>query len=167
MRTIISYWVVPCAEDGAAFQSVIEALARAQNGAVFQPHISLGSLMARDPDIGDVTTCLKGLTLTPSELGRSDVFTQSLFVNFEPDDKLQRARACPESRATFRSSRAFEPHISLCYGAPVNEAAFAPSIEALLKKPVRFDCVQVVEIGLPVETYDQVRAWSPLATHEL
>nr|WP_070959127.1 hypothetical protein [Hyphomonas sp. Mor2] len=164
LETIVSYWGVPSKTDSERYGRVIEALAKAQGGARFTPHISLGSLEQHDPEMDDVLAELKDLTVHPRGLGRSDVFTTSLFVDLAQSAQLDLARARLARRDGFRSSRTFSPHISLCYGPPVNEEAVAADIQALLSTPVKIDRVQAVEIAIPVTTYAQVAAWAPIET---
>jgi 2'-5' RNA ligase len=166
-QTIIAYWCLPCEEDGQAYAEVINAFATAQGGVRFTPHISLGSLSAFDPNIEDVITALRGLTVQPTDLSRSDVFTKSLYVDLAANAQLLQARDCLARREGFRSSRAFAPHISLCYGPPVNEDALMPAIQALLTGSVRINRVQAVEIRLPVETHADIAAWVPVETFRI
>lgn len=166
-RKIVSYWAVPNETDAAAYQTVIYALAKAQGGVGFKPHLSLGSLAEHDPDLDDVREHLNGLCLIPTGIGRSDVFTQSLFVSFAASEGLLRARDSLASRSSFHSSRSFEPHISLCYGAPCDEDALHAEMAALLSRPVHFDRVWAVEIRLPVISHDEVQRWTPLAVFEI
>lgn len=166
-RKIVSYWAVPREADAAAYQTVIDALAKAQGGAGFKPHLSLGSLAHHDPDLNDVREHLNGLCLIPTGIGRSDVFTQSLFVSFAASDGLLRARECLASRPSFHSSRSFDPHISLCYGVPHDEDARHAEMANLLSRPVHFDRVWAVEIRLPVVSHDEVQRWTPLAVFEI
>lgn len=163
-QKIVAYWCLPSQADGAAYRKIIQALATAQGGAAFEPHLSLGSLSAAESNLDDVRAALVHLVLQPSGLGRSDVFTKSLYVEFAASPALDRARACLAGRAGFRSTRRFAPHISLCYGPPVDEDALTPEIQALLAQPVRFDRLQATEIKLPVETHAHVAAWSPIET---
>jgi len=67
----------------------------------------------------------------------------------------------------FHSSRSFEPHISLCYGAPQVDDALHVEIADLLSRPVHFDRVWAVEIRLPVVSHDEVQRWKPLAVFEI
>ena len=164
---LTTYWCMPCAADAGAYQAVIDAFADAQGGARFEPHISLGSLSAFDPNIDDVLCALRELTVQPARLGRSSVFTQSLYVDLAAHPQLDQARACLAAREGFCSTRKFAPHISLCYGPPVNEEALTPALQALLAQSVRIDRVQAVAISLPVETHAQVAAWSPVATFQI
>lgn len=165
--TIVAYWALPHQQDALAYQQVIDALAEAQGGARFTPHISLGSLGAFDADVDDVVSALRGLTVRPTQLGRSAVFTKSLYVDLAQSAQLELARASLAGRNGFRSTRSFAPHISLCYGPPVNEDAVKPLIDALLTKPIRIDRLQAMEISLPAETYADVSAWAPIATFQI
>ena len=163
-QTIVAYWCLPSEADGTAYRRVIDTLAEAQGGARFDPHLSLGSLSAHDPDLDDVCAALQGLVLQPSGVGRSDVFTTSLYVEFAASNQLTNARRLLADRDGFRSTRTFAPHISLCYGPPVGEAALQSEIQGLLSRPIRIDRLQAMQITLPVETHADVAAWSPIET---
>lgn len=121
--------------------------------------MTLGGLSQRDTDLGAGVTALSGLTLIPTDIVETPAFTQSLFVRFARSETLLKGRKALQDLPSFRAGRAFDPHISLCYGRPENRAALREEIEALLSKPVRFDRLAVVRIKLPVERHDDLQAW--------
>ena len=160
-------WIVPRAEDQARFGQVIEQLAVPRGAATFVPHITLGAVRGDLPDIRPVLETLAGLELSPSAFGETDAFTMSLFVRFEPTKQLLVARSALEACPGFRTSRDFDPHISLCYGAPINRGALQDEINALLDQPVLFDRLVATEISLPVETYNDIKLWKQRAVHQI
>lgn len=164
---IIAYWLVPSAGDAVRFQSVINALAEQQGAPRFRPHLSFGSFADEEPDLSDVLKILTELELQPKEIDASPSFTMSLFVRFEPSDQLLRARRAVEACPGFRTSRTFDPHISLCYGAPVDKAPLQEEMKALLRGPVRFDQLIATDITLPVETYADIRLWKQRTVHPI
>lgn len=166
-QQIIAYWLVPAAGDAIRFQRVIDALAKQQGAPRFRPHLSFGSFADKAPDLSDVLQLLAGLELRPTEIDESVSFTMSLFVRFEPGDQLLRARRALEACPGFRTSRTFDPHISLCYGAPVDKVPLQEEMKALLRRPVEFDQLVATDITLPVETYADINLWKKRAVHPI
>lgn len=160
------FWCVPAADDAVRFQNVIDQLSAAQNAAPFQPHLTLGAVRGPVPDVQTVCDALTGLRLAPIEIGKTDLFTMSLFVRFEASPALRAGRAALEALSGFRAGRVFDPHISLCYGAPINRESSEMEIAALLDHPVRFDRLVAMRIPLPVETYDDIRQWTTLGAYD-
>tara|TARA_R110002051_G_scaffold76014_1_gene138943 strand:+ start:222 stop:716 length:495 start_codon:yes stop_codon:yes gene_type:complete len=164
---MVTYWCTPCAEDAARYRAVIKALALAQGAPAYQAHLTLGTLERAASDLSEVVAALRGLVLEPAGIGETDVFTKSLFVRFEASDTLLAARRQLETLQGFRPGRAFDPHISLCYGAPPEGSAARRDVQDLLSKPVRFDRLIAVNITLPIETYADVMAWTVAETFEI
>lgn len=165
--TIIAYWLLPALDHAARFQRVVDKLADQQCGVRFLPHLSFGSFLDNKPDLSGVLQLLCGLELRPTEVAETASFTMSLFVRFEPTEQLLQARCALEACPGFRTSRDFDPHISLCYGAPVNKGAIQREINALLDQPVLFDRLVATEISLPVESYDDIKLWQQRAEYPI
>jgi len=161
------FWLVPCAADAARFQAIIDALAANQGGPSFKPHMTLGAVRGSTPQVERVVKALTGVTLAPKEIDQTDLFTMSLFVRFHSSPALNAGRDALESVPGFRTGRAFDPHLSLCYGQPALRNAMTAEIQALLDKPVRFDRLVAMHIPLPVETHDDVRKWREVASHSI
>lgn len=164
---IIAYWLVPAPAQSAQFQTVVDKLANQQDAPRFHPHLSFGSFVGKEPDLTELIGLLRGLTLRPMEVAQSSSFTMSLFVRFEPSEQLLRARLALEAFPGFRTSRDFDPHISLCYGAPIEPAELQDEINALLHQPVSFDRLIATDITLPVENYDDIALWKQRSVHEI
>ena len=164
---IIAYWRVPAADDCVRFQNVIDQLADQQQAPRFLPHLSFGSFAESEPELDEVLELLRGLELRPVEIAQSPSFTMSLFVRFEPTEHLLRARSAIEAHPGFRTSRDFDPHISLCYGMPKDREEIDAEIETLLDRPVRFDRLVATDIRLPVTTHDDIRLWKRRAVHPI
>ncbi|MEM7328819.1 MAG: hypothetical protein AAF437_08785 [Pseudomonadota bacterium] len=158
----VSYWLLPCDQDAERFQAAIDALADAQNAPAFGPHMSLASIAGQQPDLQSCLDRLRGLKLEPLEIDATDVFTMSLFVRVKPNPALLQARTWMEAQAGFQSQRAFDPHLSLCYGPPPAGAQEWRTVRATLKGPILFDRLAAVDIPPRVETYDHIRAWKIL-----
>lgn len=166
-RDETNYWLLPCAEDARSFKAVIDGLAAQQGGPSFRPHMTLGAVRGSPGALDSVIQALAGLTLQPTEIDQTDRFTMSLFVRFELSDALKTGRAALEAHPDFRPGRLFDPHISLCYGKPVQRELFEKDISALLSHPVRFDRLVAMHIPLPVATYDDIRKWREIETFNL
>ncbi|MEL7111199.1 MAG: hypothetical protein AAGL99_18235 [Pseudomonadota bacterium] len=163
----VSYWIVPRAEDAARYFQVINRLARANNAPVFAPHLSLASIEGEQPDLSPCLEILEGLELQPLEISMTDVFTMSLFVRVERHPALLAARDFMQSQPGAISSRAFDPHLSLCYGPPPKGAEAWQDIRALLNQPIRFHSLHAVAIPPQVETQDDVRSWNDLESYPI
>jgi hypothetical protein len=166
-QEIIAYWLVPADQDAARFQAVVDALADQQGAPRFRAHLSFGSVVGEEPELGVVLKQLRGLTLNPVEIAQSPSFTMSLFVRFAPTEQLLTARTLMASSPGFQSSRDFDPHISLAYGTPKDLDALQPEVDALLKSPVRFDRLIATSIWLPVETYADIARWKQRSEYQI
>ena len=158
-------WLGPSAADASRFQSIIDHLAQLQEAPRFSPHMTLASFEGQVPDLAPALEVLEGLRLTPAGIGQSDVFTQSLFLRVDANEALLQARAYFQSCPGFRAGREFDPHLSLCYGAPPMGAAELSTVKALLDDPIHFDRLKIVEIQMPVDSYDAIRAWKERAIY--
>lgn len=152
-------WLGPSAVDAERFQAIIDELAQLQDAPRFSPHMTLASFETQVPDIAPALEVLRGLRLNPAGIGQSEVFTQSLYLNVEANEALLKARTYFQSCPGFRAGRAFDPHLSLCYGEPPTGAAEMANVKALLDDPIHFDTLKIVEIQMPVDSYDAIRAW--------
>lgn len=166
-QKVLSYWLMPSTPDALRFQAVIDAMADQQSAPRFRAHLSFGSVSGEEPPMEAILSKLQGLTLHPVEIARTPSFTMSLFVRFAPNQGLVEARTLLASSPGFQSSRAFDPHISLCYGAPANADSLEPEIAALMEKPVQFDQLIAMMVSLPVETHEDVAAWTQHASYRI
>ena len=161
---IVSIWCLPCPEDARRYEDVVSNLTKASSTPVFQPHLTLGSLTHH----ADLTGLFKEeFCLEPLELDGNSVFTTSLFVRFKVSEALRRARQTVEQNVAFRSSRGFDPHISLHYGPPPIAARDSEQVLALLNHPVRFDRVAAIEMEVPIEDPSALQTWRTLEIIDL
>ena len=163
----VTYWLLPRSEDAARYKAVIQNLAGASGGRVFEPHLTLGTLHERASNLSSVISNLKALTLSPLEIDGTDVFTTSLFLRFKPSDAVLAARSAFETLDGFRSGRTFDPHISLHYGAPPRDARARSDVQQLLKAQVTFDRLVAVSVELPITRLEDLDAWRVLDSFEL
>lgn len=155
----VTYWCLPCREDAARYQAVIEALTAEQRAPLFAPHLTLATFHEAPADVSAVADALKGLVLQPMEIAGTDAFTKALFVRFERTEALIAARRMMKALPGFRSGRPFDPHLSLCYGIPPAGAIERADVHALLDQPVRFDRLVSVPIEIPVASQADIAEW--------
>ena len=166
-ETVCSIWLVPNAAETRRIQSIIDDIASKQGGVSFQPHLTLGSLSYSAPDFAHLCQGARPFQLNPIEIDATPAFTTSLFIRFAMSDELSSLRTALENLPAFRSSRAFDPHLSLSYGAPPVELDVDRLRSDLLAQPILFDTIWAVEIGLPVATYEDVKSWRVLKKRSL
>ncbi len=166
-QKLTTIWLVPSDADHARIRQTTDKLADAQRGARFQPHMTLGSLQSFEPDLNSMFGSAQALDLTPIEIDRTELFTMSLFVRFELSAKLADLRAALEAVPGFRASRTFDPHVSLCYGAPPELPEIDALYSGILDRPIRFNRIWATEIEVPVETYADIRMWRKRTSIEL
>lgn len=165
--TVTSVWLIPCPEDAARYQRVIDTLAARLSAPSFLPHVSLGSLQSEIETDQALIARLKGLSLEPIELATSPRFTMSLFVRLQATPQLQRARDWLEGQSGFVSSRPFEPHISLCYGPPPDHEDLNVEMTALASRRIRFERLAMMRIALPVQAPVDIAGWRQQALYAL
>ena len=164
---VSSIWLVPSAADTERFQLIIDEIASLQGGVSFQPHLTLGSLLTRTPDLRGLSREMSAMQLTPLEIDATSIFTTALFIRFDRSAEINRLRAELERHESFRASRVFDPHMSLCYGPPPPGLDGRKLYSGLLSDPILFDQVWAVEIGLPVVSHEDVRSWRVIEKRRL
>ena len=158
-KRIVSVWCLPCAEDERRYADVISSLTAMSGTPMFLPHLTLGSLKHHS----DLTGLVKeAFSLEPIEIDGNTVFTTSLFVRFRISDPLRRTRQKLEGHRAFRPGRAFDPHLSLHYGAAPLGAMDSQKVTALLDHRVRFDRLAMIEMDVPIEDQSAIQAWRTL-----
>jgi len=160
----ISYWCLPAPEDMARLGAVGSALAKAQKVPAFQVHLTLGTVERAIGDVNEILATLKGLTLIPVEIDRSERFTMSLFLRVGMDQKLSEARERLEALSGANLRKPYDPHISLLYGdEPRLNAEMLEAMDALLKQPIKFDRLAGIEMSLPIAEHGDVARWKTIS----
>ncbi|MHA7900162.1 MAG: hypothetical protein ACX94B_09880 [Henriciella sp.] len=163
----VSYWLMPSRESAAPYEQVIAGLAMQQGVAAFAPHLTLGTLRSASAQVHSMLRRMQAVKLEPDTIDGSAAFTMSLFVRFRPSESLQPMRTVIETSSDFRSGRPFDPHISLCYGAPPIGARASQSVTALLNASVMFDRIIAMSVELPITCHADLEAWRLLDTIKL
>ena len=159
---VYSVWATPTGEDAKLYEQIIETLAARLGAPAFLPHVTIGSVDCLI-DLKALARDLRATTVKPLQIQTEPEFTRSLLVQLEASYWLRTLRSRAEALPGFRSSREFDPHISLCYGSPPPGAANRSDVKDLLDQDVRLTRLALMEISLPVETYEDVRSWREVA----
>ena len=163
---VFSVWLGPMGQHAESYTQVISTLSGELGTPAFLPHLTIGSTETK-VDLEVLAAGVSPIVATPVSLQTEPVFTRSLVVQFELSLHLKALRSRLETLPGFKSKRPFDPHISLCYGTPPSGVASRPEIAELLRHPVRFDTLRLIELSLPVETHDDVRNWREVASVSL
>ena len=113
-------WFVFEKKDTKYFSDIIKELSKQYNSQPFAPHITAYGLVDVDIDeldkiVSDSIQGEKQVTIEKNNVSYSDVFWKTLFVEFQPNEQLERInKKLTESLESF-SKYEFIPHVSLIY----------------------------------------------------
>ena len=158
-----SIWLMPAAADAAAFERMVDDLARRFGSPLFQPHLTLVEDMERGvadlaPLVEEVTAGIGSFTAPVAAIGVSALFFRSFYARFVAEGPLLELKRRAIEKILSSDIMEFMPHISLAYGVAETlekRGAVAEAENLLLGKPVDFDRVCVVASGkeLPIERW--------------
>lgn len=172
MESILTYWLIPAEPERSYLAALIKELAIRFDAPIFEPHLTLYVTAAGNEKPGELLDRLlveiKAPVLSISGINFSDEFTKTVFVQFQPDERLidlsgkfRRASAC-------RDEYQLNPHLSLIYKTMPSEtkAELARSI-SLPFKEVRFDSAKAVISPAEISAREHVEAWRVVTSHIL
>ena len=113
-------WFVFSEDDTKYLSNLIQELSKKYHSQIFKPHITAYglvdiSLEKLDKIVSDSVVGQKQISLKKSKLDYSDVFWKTLFVEFLPDESLNRINnELTKSLESFAKYE-FIPHASLIY----------------------------------------------------
>ena len=160
---VFSVWLIPQSEDYQRLMDAMRTIADRLNTPVFRPHLTIGSVKT-EFEIESYFSKVSIPPQLPKEIDGEDVFTRSFFLRFIASPELKEIRSLLEAHPDAYIGRPFDPHISLCYGPPPDDALSVAQKAALISKPVTFDRIELTEISIPVETYEDVLKWKTVET---
>jgi len=181
-RRMLSYWLVPAEPHHSYFESVIDKLAKRFNGKVFGPHVTVyaGSCTEEQKPgqkLGEMLDeCLKGvepITLQATGLEYLDIFTKTLFLQFEQHEVLANLsqRIKEQFAAPAPEDYELDPHLSLLYRAPgeISDVEKETSIAELAYQPteVRFDRIAIIAPAAGAVDFLEIGKWEILHTATL
>jgi 2'-5' RNA ligase len=163
-QIVIAYWLIPAEPARTFFQSLITELARKNDAPVFKPHVTIhvgtNEAKAAEYAVSESARRCKPIMLEVLRIDHSDQFTKTLFVQFAPENALQRLNAMIRNAAQDSTSYELNPHLSLLYKTipAAARSRLASSISIALSE-VTFDVLQAVRCVSPTQTRADVEAW--------
>jgi len=171
-RIVIAYWLIPAEPARSFFRETINDLARRYNAPLFEPHVTVhvgaNRADAAEKAISKAARECQPVKLKVLEIGHSEVFIKTLFVQFAPNRKLQRLNAIIRSAAQDSSQYELNPHLSLLYKKipAVVRSELADSINVPFSE-VTFDALQAVRCISPTQSRADVEAWRVITRRSL
>jgi len=171
-RVVIAYWLIPAEPAHTFFQRLIEDLARRCEAPRFEPHVTI-HVVANHPDAAEKVLSKASrecqlIKLKALEIGNSDEFIKTLFVQFAPNRKLRQLHETIRNAAQDSFDYELDPHLSLLYkNMP---AIVCRELADSIKMPfseVIFDSFKAVRCISPTQSRADIEAWRVIAAKSL
>ena len=165
---IITYWLIPAEPARSHFASLINNLAARFDAPIFEPHLTLYATKAENEDPSELLNRLlaenEGYRLSIGGIDCSDEFTKTLFVQFEPDERLTDLSVNFRRASVCQTEYQLNPHLSLIYKrmSPEAKEEIARSL-SLPFNEVPFDSVKAVISPANITAREHVEAWRVVA----
>jgi 2'-5' RNA ligase len=172
MENILTFWLLPAEPARTFFCGLIAELAARFDAPVFEPHVTVYVIDAQKDDAMKFLNCASANTGSPrlsiTGIECSDVFTKTLFVQFEPDGDLARLSEDLRRVSASRNDYQLNPHLSLLYKDLDTETKrqLADSIRLPFDEIV-FDSVKAVISPAEIRSRAEVEAWRVVAERRL
>jgi len=163
-ETILAYWLIPAEPARSHFRSLIQDIARRFDAPVFEPHVTLYVTEPGNENPADVLKetlrNIKPPSLSIAAINYSDEFTKTLFVEFRPDESLDRLNGKLRAGSASQPEYQLNPHLSLIYKtmSPETKVPLAKSLRLPFDE-VRFDSAKAVISPAKIESRADVEAW--------
>lgn len=163
-HTEFTLWLTPGEPLRTTLSAIIRRLAQVCEAVEFEPHVTLFCGRSSDEEASatarGIAAHFPPITLSAERLAYSDLFTKTLFVQFE-DSALAR-RMFEASRRSYAhpSDYVFNPHLSLLYKKlpETRQKALRDRLD-LPRGSYGFDRVRMIETELPIEDDGPIRRW--------
>ena len=171
-RSVIAYWLIPAEPAQSFFLGVINDLARRYDAPFFEPHVTV-HVGSNRPDtaeraISQAARACKLIKLKALELGQSNEFIKTVFVQFALNTELQQLNEIIRDSMQDSSHYDLKPHLSLLYkkmpAAARRQLADSITVPFL---EVTFDDLKAVRCVSPTQSRTDVQAWRIVATKKL
>ena len=159
---------MPCPEDSALLQSMINELASRHDAPVFPPHLTLHS----GPPSSEEASCklLESLhseqvpkRMVATKLDFTSSYTMTLFLRCGPDSQLLKLHDFIRQKA-LKSEYHLDPHLSLLYAdLPLSTKQDLANELAPPLEEIRFDRIRIVGHPSPVESQEDIADFQDLA----
>jgi len=171
-RIVIAYWLIPAGPAYSFFQGIINDLARRYDAPVFEPHVTIhvdaNLVGGAEEALSSAANECQPIELKVGDVGHSDVFTKTLYVEFALSSKMRRLNRVIRDVAHDASGYELKPHLSLLYKT-VSIAArceLAASINVPFSEAA-FDRLKAVRCVSPTQSRVDVEAWRVVTTQQL
>jgi hypothetical protein len=162
-RTVIAHWLIPAEPARGFFQDLINDLARRYDAPVFEPHVTVyvgsDSTDTVDATLSKAARDCEPIVLQTLEVGHSDEFIKTLFVEFGLNPKLRQLNRLIR-KAAEDSGYELKPHLSLLYNTMTVQTRrwLASSIQVPFSQ-VTFDWLKAVRCISPTQSRADVEVW--------
>ncbi|MEQ8995425.1 MAG: 2'-5' RNA ligase family protein [Coleofasciculus sp. B1-GNL1-01] len=173
MNTKISFWLIPSVAYRPFFQEMINSLSQAHNAPRFEPHVTIysGNYTADESIDELIETAVKNVTgfmLDIGQVGYSDLYTKTLFVQFSSSAILTQISETLRRNSAHPSAYVLNPHLSLLYQHLDQAVQKKLATEVVIPySQVFFDEVRAISTPEPVRSRDDVDKWQTLSVRKL
>ncbi|MEQ8753916.1 MAG: cyclic phosphodiesterase-like protein [Coleofasciculus sp. G1-WW12-02] len=173
LNTKISFWLIPSAAYRPFFQEIINSLSKAHNSPNFEPHVTMysGDYTADESVDELIETAVKnvsGFMLDMEQLGYTDLYTKTLFVQFKPSAILTQVSETLRHNSAKPSDYVLSPHLSLLYQHLDQAVKEKLATELVIPyTQVFFNEVRAISTPEPVRSGEDVEKWQTLSVRKL
>ncbi len=165
-------WLTPSAPLCSLLRTTICQLAAQFEAVDFEPHVTLFCGPSTESEAREAARRIGGqfapVELDAVTLDHSELFTKTLFVQFEESAVLKRIFETAAASFSRPSSYLLNPHLSLLY--KTLPASNRMKLCEALNVPMggyRFDRIRMVETELPIEDDGPIRRWRTVSDDPL
>jgi 2'-5' RNA ligase len=162
--TELSLWLIPREPLRSLLRSTIHQLAGQFDAVEFEPHVTVFCGPSTDDEGRDVVRRIASefapIELIGDRLDHSELYTKTLFVQFQDSAGLRRMFETAAAHYSRPSNYLLNPHLSLLYKK--QPAATLKKLSETLTVPMggyAFDRLRMIETELPIEDDGPVRRW--------
>ncbi len=169
----LSLWLT---SNNQTINEIIKTLANEEKTPIFSSHITLinqinlgkkkeSEIKKTLEDLSKSIKPLFPLTLTTKAVEISESFTKTLFITFQPDQKLLEIRKIAQEVLLKNSfsqfNKNFSPHLSLIYKHILQERKIElkEKVSKKLPKRISFNHLLAIKEEKPIEKPEDVKNW--------
>jgi len=169
---MIAYWLIPAQNQRSFFKSTICELAARFDAPVFEPHVTVYVTRQGEENpsdiLGRVLVGYPAVQLSVRGIQHSEIFTQTLFVQFEPNLALTQLKRALCQASGLQDVYDLNPHLSLLYKNMAVQVK--TNLSASLRLPfskIAFDMAKAVICPPQTTSRKDVESWQVVAVQRL
>jgi 2'-5' RNA ligase len=170
--SMVAYWLMPASESRDLFSSIIRQLAEQYDAPVFAPHVTL--YVSNDDRtraaaaLANAAAQLGEIALEVDEISWSQELAKSVFVQFQPNDKLARLSDVLRKISSSGDKYDLNPHLTLIYQElPIETKEEIASAVSLPFTNVLFDSIQAMDLLTGLRSPADVKTWEVIGVESL